>query len=289
MYDKINKKGITFNTKSKNDVIDILSTKNYYYRLTSYRKNFKKDSDGNYIGLDFDALTDLASIDTYLREYLLSLALDVEHALKTILMKHITNNIQEDGYSLITEFKIEHLDYYTKTLNHFKRNHYKNDMFNKRKCISIWVFLEVIDFGTLSLLIDHYSKKYPYFNKLVSVNLIRYVKNIRNACAHNDVFLINLFRSQRRTFKPTPQSVSYGSQMGINRSELMNIKIHDLVILIQLHKTLCSEKLNDRRYKSGQNVIKRMNKNIYLYNKSSDYKKFIRLYTQCVDFLNPHM
>ncbi|MEE1325618.1 MAG: Abi family protein, partial [Streptococcus sp.] len=61
-------KGISFKYHSKEEIIDVLENKTYYYKLSSYRKNFPKTPDKKYINLDFKALVDLASIDTYFRE-----------------------------------------------------------------------------------------------------------------------------------------------------------------------------------------------------------------------------
>ena len=121
LYDKIYARKITFNYHSKEQVIEILKYKNYYYRLISYRKNFKHNKKG-YIGLDFLNLVDLSSIDTYLREFLLSLCLDVEHTVKTHLMTHITENDKEDGYLLIDNFKNQFPELFNKTIEHFERN-----------------------------------------------------------------------------------------------------------------------------------------------------------------------
>ncbi|MFL2121481.1 Abi family protein [Marinilactibacillus psychrotolerans] len=52
---------------------------------------------------DFKHLVDLSSIDVYLREYLYALCLDIEHAAKTKLMKLLTLNKNEDGYSIVVK------------------------------------------------------------------------------------------------------------------------------------------------------------------------------------------
>ncbi len=62
----------------------MLDNVNYYFKLASYRVNFPKNYDKKYINLDFAYLTDLASIDMQLRDYLLDLSLDIEHGIKVI-------------------------------------------------------------------------------------------------------------------------------------------------------------------------------------------------------------
>lgn len=94
-------KGITFNYMSTSEAQRMLDTTNYYFKLSSYRKNFVKSSQGRYINLDFAYLTDLAAIDAQLREYLLELTLDIEHGIKTFIITNVSNNPNEDGYSII--------------------------------------------------------------------------------------------------------------------------------------------------------------------------------------------
>lgn len=284
LVEKIRNRGITFNTHSQDQIIDILKHRNYYYRLISYRKNFNK-SKGKYIDLDFAALVDLASIDTYLREYLLQLCLDVEHTAKTLLMTHITENDNENGYTIIEEFASDHESFYQKSILHFEKNRYKQDMFKKRKQISIWVFLEIIDFGTLNIFLNFYAEKYPDFKSIFNPDLLKFVKNIRNACAHNDVFFVNIFNATHKTHRPSPNVVSFANLMGIERNDVRFIKINDVVVLHYLHRQICSLNLNKRRNSAGKILIERVLRNSHYYDQCYQYHRFFNLISKCVDFL----
>lgn len=55
--------------------------------------------DGQFAGLDFGHLVDLAAIDRELRGFPLPLTLDVENSTKTRLIERITEKPGEDGYS----------------------------------------------------------------------------------------------------------------------------------------------------------------------------------------------
>ena len=72
-------KGITFNECTEKDAYHMLTQINYYFKLAFYRTNFVKDTNHKYVNLDFTYLTDLASIDMQLRDYLMDLSLDIEH------------------------------------------------------------------------------------------------------------------------------------------------------------------------------------------------------------------
>ncbi|USS92955.1 Abi family protein [Fructilactobacillus ixorae] len=84
----IKSKKITFNEIDVQQSKQVLVHKNYYFKLTTYRKNFPK-REGKYPNLDFAYLIDLDSIDMQLHEYLLSLSLDIEHGIKVKILSLI--------------------------------------------------------------------------------------------------------------------------------------------------------------------------------------------------------
>ena len=77
-------KGVTFELCDEGEASRILSEQDHYFRLAAYRVLFPKrvggKHDGEYAGLDFGQLVDLAGIDQELRRFLLPLTLDVETA-----------------------------------------------------------------------------------------------------------------------------------------------------------------------------------------------------------------
>lgn len=98
-------KGVTFELCDEGEASRILSEQDHYFRLAAYRVLFPKrvggKHDGEYAELDFGQLVDLAGIDQELRRFLLPLTLDVENAAKTKLVEKITDNRNEDGYSVL--------------------------------------------------------------------------------------------------------------------------------------------------------------------------------------------
>lgn len=94
-------KNITFQYVSEKEAADFLRHNNYYFKLKSYGKNYEKyripAKAGQYVNLDFSYLQELSTLDMHLRKLILSMALDIEHALKTKILFDLSNNADEDG------------------------------------------------------------------------------------------------------------------------------------------------------------------------------------------------
>ena len=84
-------KGIQFHLISEEQAVECFSQRNNYLRTASYRKNYPKHiagpNAGKYIHLEFAYLTELTTLDFYLRELLLQMCIDVEHDLKVSLLR----------------------------------------------------------------------------------------------------------------------------------------------------------------------------------------------------------
>lgn len=111
-------KGVRFDLCDEEHARRILATQDHYFRLAAYRVLFPKRiggaHDGEYAGLDFGHLVDLAAIDQELRCFLLPLTLEVESSAKTRLVGRITENPDEDGYAVLADYLV--------SLNHAERN-----------------------------------------------------------------------------------------------------------------------------------------------------------------------
>lgn len=95
LVEKMKNKGITFKYYDEDKAKEFLNNNNYYVKLTAYKTNFNKH-DNKYVGLDFLALKDLSTIDMYLKQWVLSACLSVEHSLKVNILKDIQErNIDE--------------------------------------------------------------------------------------------------------------------------------------------------------------------------------------------------
>lgn len=101
-------KGITFKYNDNDSVIEFLKYKNYYFKLKSYGKNYDKylatSKKGQYINLDFAYLEELSTLDMLLRKTIITMALDIEHVLKTQLLLDLSTNDAEDGYNIVKQY-----------------------------------------------------------------------------------------------------------------------------------------------------------------------------------------
>ena len=103
-----NNNGIKFNIMDEEDSKVYLKDNTYYFKIKSYAKNYEKyingKNIGRYINLEFAYLVELSKIDMYFRRIVLKMTLDIEHFLKTQLLRDFQYNPDEDGYSIVRDF-----------------------------------------------------------------------------------------------------------------------------------------------------------------------------------------
>ena len=162
---RLEDKGISFNVFCKERAEDYLTSNNYYYKLTSFRKNFRKHPDGvnkgKYVNLDFAYLVDLAIIDNYLRGIILEIALDIEHYSKLKLLHRLENDEAEDG----------------DIIQHYNGNY------------PAWTLIEIVSFGDYLRFYKFCADRWNDKDLLNDFYLMKDVKELRNAAAHNNCIL----------------------------------------------------------------------------------------------------
>lgn len=283
----MNNKNIKFNIVSRNEAVNYLKNKNYYFKLTAYRKNFKKNN-GSYVDLDFAYLVDLATIDARLRYLILDMSLDIEHVVKTKILDLIAKDKREDGYSIVQEFKENNVFGYNQTMSYVQTNKYssgsKGMHAKHHDNPAVWVLLENMSFGTLCFFSEFYYQK-TNFQGVKAVNdLLKFVKNLRNASAHNNCLTLNLFKETENISRISREVKETNNRnYRIPISNLHDRKIHDLMCLFYLHSKLTSKKTQAYSIKKCRDFLKRAKRNSQYYKDCPDLMKAYEIFSKMVD------
>lgn len=282
----LKEKNIKFNIISESDAIDYLERKNYYFKLTSYRSNFKK-THGLYENLEFAYLVDLANIDAQLRRFIITTSLNTEHAMKVTLLRYITNDSNEDGYEIIDAFKQNRRSAFDLAIKNLSQSQYSSDFYKKHHIDpSVWVLLEILSFGGLVQFVEFYRSRNATKTIKVYSKIFKLAKNLRNAAAHSTPLLVNLFTDRESIRRPMPEIVSYGDVMGIERKYLRDSKINDLVALFVLTKSLNSDRAIAHISKQAMDVLNRFDKHSDYYVDVPSIQEFKQLLSKMIDYLN---
>lgn len=257
-------KGITFKYNDEKSVSDFLKYKNYYFKLKSYGKNYDKYlatvNKGKYINLDFAYLQELSTIDMHLRKTILSMALDIEHALKTQLLYDLSKNEAEDGYEIVKKY----LDAdYTRLKSLYDKigKSAASDLIQKRKDTgddyALWELVEVMSFGEFIDLYQLYYSTYPSKESDFSSYLWS-IKFLRNAAAHNNCLLNSLKAPYHVTIHKTKDilfelSKIKGISANTREKWMSNPVIHDFIILVFVYVKLI--KSSGIKQKGIQNLL----------------------------------
>ena len=194
---RLEDKGISFNVFCKERTEDYLTSNNYYYKLTSFRKNFRKHPDGvnkgKYVNLDFAYLVDLAIIDNYLRGIILEIALDIEHYSKLKLLHRLENDEAEDGYSIVNDFMIslgQNRQVLEKRILEKANSSYVGDIIQHYNGnYPAWTLIEIVSFGDYLRFYKFCADRWNDKDLLNDFYLMKDVKELRNAAAHNNCIL----------------------------------------------------------------------------------------------------
>ncbi len=273
-------RGISFEEMSKEEARVFLLENNNYFKLTSYRKNFLKydagENQGKYIGLDFAYLVDLSTIDMYLRNFFLRITLDIEHYIKVNLLVEIEENARENGYNIVAEYiKSKQDGVNNKVIFDIRKNSgspYCGELLTKhgisRKTneihdFPVWAFVEVISFGTLR---DFFQFYYHYYEKKDKDNigyLLWTVNQLRNAVAHNNCIISNLYPihpSNIRKFNIDNRVSNFLTNLGVGKtmkkSKMKNPRLNQMITtLFVFDKVVTSDRIKKYRYQELHDLV----------------------------------
>lgn len=282
-------KGIKFNIVKEEDAKIFLQNNNYYMKLASYRENYdKRKSNGEYINLDFAYLQELSTIDMHLRYLILQMCLDIEHALKTRLLKDIEDNPEEDGYDIIRRF-ITKYDRSCQNIQKHKSSEYCRELIEKYyPYFPAWVFVELISFGDMVKLYEYYSERYS--GRLKNGELLYSIRDLRNATAHSNCLINKL---QKGTNKPSVKIIKFVSNIdGIGASmrtnKLSNKFLYDFISLLYVYNEFINVTIvKEKRFKQIQEFINgRVIKNREYFEKNECIKTAYTFVKKVIDYMN---
>lgn len=202
-------KGIRFNIMDEGVAEKYLREHNNYFRTAAYRKNYPKyqagPNAGKYIRLEFSYLCEISKLDMYLREILLQMCLDVEHALKVPLLADIEDDRNEDGYSVVDDFLAVNPNVKT-SIAHTSGSSFTRGLVDKYFNVArgaagpyltsidcpIWALTEVITFGDFARLYNFYYDRCGRTDRKLDGGIVNPVRTLRNACGHNSCMLFDL-------------------------------------------------------------------------------------------------
>lgn len=263
-------KGITFSHMDTTEAEAYLSDRNNYLRTACYRKNYDKHqtgaNKGKYIQLDFMYLVELSRLDMYLRSHLLQMCIDIEHALKVAVISDIEKNPAEDGYTVVDSFLAQNpdvIDSISKKVDsvftgdlitkYFDLCYVFDSKGNVRTEIlnvdcPIWVLVEVLAFKDFMRFLKFYTGLYPG-RMNVNHKFLNTVRNLRNACAHNNCILTSLRPGATQPTAVVSQRVASIATIAKEerKNKLSCRPLFEVVCLLMEYETWVSEQLRKRR------------------------------------------
>ena len=305
--ERLKEKGVTFDLCDEVRAAEILTKKNNYLRITSYRKLYERKEEGpsvgDYVNLDFGDLVSLSSLDRQVRESFLVMTIDVEHFAKMKVLSNVEER-DEDGYAIVSDFYA--------SLNHAGRNAIQGTMRVRSRegerhdiyagdliahhmgDMPVWVFQEVVDFGTF---VDFYlfcALRWDDEEMLQEHYALKSVKSLRNATAHNHCILNGFTKAEARAEYTTPQVITKSlNDAGMprtkaRRAKLSNLRIAQMAATLYCLNALCtSESAMARHAARFAEVRKAYEVHIDRYRLNSSFVSFFDFLLRLVDIWLP--
>lgn len=309
-------KGIIFAKMTKNEAKMKLTNNTNYYKVSCFKKNFKKNiNTGKYVNLNFATLYDLSVVDARLRDVFLKMSLDLEHHLKKRFVKIITEAPSIRHKGIFNQFDSYLESIYTGRspyISIFRKilpvtndvTHYDYPIYNKygtgrslerlKSNLPVWVLMEKMTSGHLVKFLDFYIVKrlanYSYFSN--ANEFYKNVNKIRNAAAHNRPFLFNINNvAQVGSITRVSSFISDKIKITFNKSSdftsairvVQNQKSHDILSLLYLYDQYVEDTVTKSiRKRALLNVINRTKLNGDLYSNHNELKEMFFTFEKLV-------
>lgn len=293
--------GIKFEKISEEDAKSFLTFNTYFFKLKSFSKNYDKytaiKKQGQYIGLDFAYLKELSILDVYIRNIILNMTLNIEHNLKVELNRKISNNINENGYTIVADF-LSTYPYIQKNLNTklMHNSPYNNDLINKYNSnFASWNLVELLSFGEFINFYKFYhnrnsSEKDDYIGLLIPVQCIR------NAVAHNNCLIHNLSKTIKNEYQKNEDQFNTSKNLNTKVSKINGISplarknklslpvIHDFAAVLFLFDAVVqSDPTRNKAYKELQLLVNRLYQNFIYFEKNNKITSTFEFIKKLID------
>lgn len=303
-------RGVAFGLCPEAEAAAYLRDSNNYLRCASYRVLFDRrppaeqgGEPGGYVNLDFGHLCDLSSIDRQLREAFLQVCVDVEHFAKMHVLDRALGE-GEDGYGIVAE--------YIADINHRERNRlsgslaararegethdeYTGDLIARHlDDLPLWVFLEVVEFGSFVDFCRFCAERWGDADMAQEHYVLKSVKALRNACAHNSC-IVNGFTPDSRRPMTAPHALVTDSlnaagmaNSKTRRSKLGNLRVMQMASALWALDRFCtSERARERNASRLEALRARFEASRRLYDRTNSIASYFDFLWKLVDIWLP--
>lgn len=285
--------GVQFNDMSEIEATEYLAERNYEYKVKQFQHMFINDN-GTFEDVEFAAIADMANIDGRMREYLVIVAIDVEHGIRTKIANTIIQSPHIDEMDFIEKLAEEKSYTYSTTVKTISNHPYDKKQkkeFKKEK--NIFALLDVMTMGALAdcleFMLAYYKDKPLADRKQLTkiLQLMSYAKDIRNASVHSNEILVDFFDDSVYVQNGDSVVLTLADEMGVAKHTVHDRRVRDLVSLFALHNQLLSREKNWYAYKMGYEVLKRLDHKVEYYEHTLEWNIFKKEFGRMVEYLHP--